>query len=241
MKKNLFFIAIHFCLTIPAASQTYSAHEIWTRLTVRKALSKKWELVADANYRRQNDYLQNGGSPFRFQQAHLLRVTAHYTTTKQFAFQFSPFAYVETYRLSFADAQRSEVLAVKRSEFRLTGGMSKQFTIRRLELRPRLLYEWRAFDGGDRQSRGRFEIRGQYLLRKGKEKRQLRLLAFNEIFYQITQPGSPVYDQNRSFLGVLYQTGKLFDYQAGYQFIHQKQGQVTLLRSNVLLYVTLRL
>lgn len=241
MKKHLFFLAIRFCLTIPAVSQTYSAYEIWTRLTVRKALSKKWEIVADANYRRQNDYLRNGGSPLCFQQAHLLRLTANYTTTKAFTFQFSPFTYNVAYQLNFADAQQNEVVAVKRQEFRLTAGAHKQLKINRLEFRPRLLYEWRTFNSGNCQLRGRFELRGQYLLHEGKEKRQLHLMAFNEIFYNITKIASPAYDQNRSFIGVFYRTGKLFDYQTGYQFIYQKQGQTTLLRSNLLFYVTLRL
>ena len=239
MKKCLFLACLHFfCAATPAVSQTLSGREIWTRLTVRKAFTKKWEVVADANYRRQNNYLQGGGNPLRFVQGQIVRITANYTTTKDFTWQVSPFAYIEAYRLNFTDGQQHEVAAVKRQEVRLTGGISKLVRANKLEVRPRLLYEWRAFSNGSRQSRGRIELRVQYPLHQGKAKRQLNLLAFNEAFYNISQAA---YDQNRTFLGLVYRTGRLLDYQAGYQFIHQKQDPNTFLRSNLLLYVTLRL
>ncbi len=239
MKAYLFLACFcFFCAATPTVSQTISGREIWTRLIVRKAFAKKWEVVADANYRRQNNHLQGGSNPLRFVQGQIMRITANYTTTKDFTWQVSPFAYIEAYRLEFKDVQQQEVAAVKRQEVRLTGGISKLLRANKLELRPRLLYEWRAFNNGSRQSRARVELRVQYPLHQGKAKRQLNLFAFNEVFYNISQS---VYDQNRTFLGLVYRTGHVFDYQAGYQFIHQKQNPNTLLRSNLLLYVTLRL
>lgn len=238
-RKRLVLACLHFiCAAVPAVSQTFPARELWTRLTVRKAFAEKWEVVADVNHRRQNDYLQGGNNPLRFVQSQIARLTANYTTTKNFTWQASPFAYIETYQLGFTDSQQNEVTTVRRREIRLTGGGAKLVKINKSELRFRLLHEWRAFDNGSRQLRSRAELRVQHPLCQGKEGRRLSLFTFNEVFYNISRPA---YDQNRTFLGLVYRTGHLLEYQAGYQFIHQRQKPSTFLRSNLLLYVTLRL
>lgn len=208
---------------------------------LRKNINPHWEVVADFNYRFQNDYLRGGTNPFVFQQSNLHRLMINYRTSNDFLFQFSPFLYGEVFRLRFSNAQQTEVNPVRQREIRFTAGVQKLLRFRQLQFRPRLWYEQRQFLEVNPQSRFRFQLLFQYPVFKGGGEKNLALLAFNEIFYTVTQPKSPTFDQNRSFLGFYYQSGKVMEYQFGYQFIHQRQTQAILNRSNLLAYVILRL
>jgi hypothetical protein len=226
--------------SVRAQTNTYHSNEIWTRLALIKEIASKWEVRTDINYRWQSNFLQRESNPFVFPQSHLFRITGTYRTKNNFAFNVSPFLYADNFRLRYADSLKTEVQAVKQREIRFTAGVQKILKIRDLQIRPRLMYEYRHFLESDPQWRARFQVHLQYPLYKPSTTHTLSALAFNEIFYNTTHWDKIALDQNRSFLGIFYQTGKLFEYQLGYQFTHQKQTTLTLQRSQLLTYIHIR-
>jgi|GEM_PF-5838298 len=226
---------------VQAQSDTYNTYEIWTRLMFQKELSPRWEVMGGVNYRRQNNFLEQRENPFLFPQAYLYRLSVNYRTKKDFTFYLSPLLYADNFRLEFTDANRNQVIAVKQREIRFTIGGSQVFTINKLQLRPRLLYEYRHFLETRPQSRVRLQLHFQHPLYKPAEGQTLSLMAFHEVFYNITTLRSLFFDQNRSFLGLFYQTGKTFEYQLGYQYTYQKQASFVLHRSQILLHANVRL
>ncbi len=237
---------ISFLLTIsgvlPTQAQTvaYNSYELWTRLALIKEITPQWEARVDINYRWQSNFLQQEDRLLAFPQSHLFRLTGTYRTKSDFSFIFSPFLYADNFRLRYTNAQQTEVVAVKQREVRFSAGVQKLFKLNALQIRPRLLYEYRHFLESDAQGRGRLQVHFQHPIYKSADKRILSAVAFNELFYNTTRLDKPALDQNRSFLGIFYQTGKLFEYQGGYQFTYQNQTGFVLYRSQFLVYLHVR-
>ncbi len=223
-----------------AQTPTYHSNEIWTRLALIKEISPRWETRLDLNYRRQSNFLEHEGNPFHFPQAHLFRVSVAYRTKSNFSVIASPFLYSDNFRLRYVNSQQSTVAVVNQREIRFTLGVQKLLKLSKLQVRPRVMAEYRNFLDTDAQWRSRVQLHFQYPVYKPHESHILSVVAFDEVFHNLTHLDKIVIDQNRSFLGIFYQAGKLFEYQLGYQFTYQKQSAFVLNRSQVLAYVHLR-
>ncbi len=239
MRKNFVVLLLLGIRGFASFAQTFDTYQIWTRVMVRKQIHK-WDFSADFNYRRQNNYLMYSFNPLAFPQTTLLRATVGYQAGHNLTLLLVPFLYADHYRLRYNPVQSTEVEAVSQREFRWAGGIQKMFKINKLQLKPRFIVEYRYFPESTSRLRERLQVLAQYPVWERAE-RKLYALAFDELFYTSTATDNVVYEQNRSFLGIYYQTGKLLEYQIGYQYTYQKQAQTIFHQSAALVYVIFRL
>lgn len=200
-------------------SNAYVTHyEWWSRLSVGKAITRKFKFEAEYQHRRQN--LHNGNcNAFAGTSMNSFRVWAHYLPYRNLQFSLSPFAYFSTQALVGSE----KVHAGFGSEYRwaVLSEVSSPFS--RWNIKYRIGYESRYLKGSNEQSyhlSGRF--RARYMIQwQVKQGKPLNLYAYDEVF--INHDRARTFDHNRMGLGFSYTGNKKTRIDISYNWMLREQ------------------
>ncbi|MCX7744363.1 MAG: DUF2490 domain-containing protein [Flavobacteriales bacterium] len=204
--------------------------EFWSRIQVMSRLSKRWIIGIDYQYRRQQ--IDHHFLDIPLLQSY--RTWANFELPHNFQLISNPVMYLEHYRINEgSDWEQNPV--VKLHELRTVWGVQHELELNKIELRNRLLGEFRWMNFDKKESsflfRWRYQFLFAFLLTRLSTHSRMNIQLFDEIFFQpetVTIPNTyitkhHVFEQNRVALSLLT-TVYAVELQLGFQYTYQLSG-----------------
>lgn len=224
------FLLIFISSGLTFAQTPIDRGEFWSRLQVMNRLSPKWTIGIDFQYRRQQD-------DHYFLDVPLLlsyRTWVIYRLPHNFQLISNPVMYLEHYR--FNDGSNSDLNPlIKIHELRTVWGAQHEVDLKKIDLRNRLLTEFRWMNFDKKESAFRFRWRYQFLftllLTRLSNHSTMHVQLFDEVFFQpetIINSNTGytihrIFDQNRVALSLLTRVYAV-ELQLGFQYTYQLSG-----------------
>jgi hypothetical protein len=205
--------------------------EFWSRVQVMSRLSPKWTIGIDFQYRRQqfNHHLMDVPMLVSY------RTWVNYHLPLNFQIISNPLMYLEHTRLYEDQNLTDNDLYYKVHELRTVYGVQHGLDLNKLEVRNRVLTEFRWMNFDKKESSFRFRWRYQFLinvlLTRLSHHSTMHVQVFDEVFFQpesITYPNTGIsfqriFDQNRVSLSLLTRI-RVAELQLGFQYTYQLAG-----------------
>lgn len=242
---NVVLIFISYSLTF--AQPPIDRGEFWSRLQIMNHLSTKWTIGIDFQYRRQQDNHHLMDVPLLLS----YRTWLVYRLPHNFQFITNPVMYLEHYRVTDGADSVLKPL-IKLHELRTVWGFQHELNFKIIELRNRLLSEFRWMNFDEKQGSFRFRWRYQFLfsvlLTRLSNYSTMHVQFFDEIFFQpdtITDPNTGsnlhrIFDQNRVTMSLLTRVYAV-ELQLGFQYTYQLSGFKTFNKYQLLTGLLIRL
>lgn len=204
--------------------------EFWSRIQVMNRLSPKWTIGIDFQYRRQQDDHHLMDIPLLLS----YRTWVVYRLPHNFQLVSNPVMYLEHYRVNDGSGWEQEPL-IKLHELRTVWGAQYEKEFKKIDLRNRLLGEFRWMSFDKKESSFRFRWRYQFLftvlLTRLSNHSTMHVQLFDEVFFQpetITNTNTGytvhrVFDQNRVAMSLLSRVYAV-ELQLGFQYTYQLSG-----------------
>jgi hypothetical protein len=189
-------------LTTAARAQCYTHYTFWSRVQVQKRFSPRFDLVAEFQYRQQNDLHLRVQTPFDRPFARIYRLVGSYRRGP-WSFQINP-SYFYNYQLL---GKEQDYKTPANPEWRMAVYAEWSRTWGRFNLRLRPGYEYRLQQRDDYAPTGRARFRVQSRLTLGQH---LRGIVSEELLLNVAPNAGPVlFNQNQAYAGLdfdLYKT-----------------------------------
>ncbi len=206
--------------------------EFWSRVQVMNRLSSQWTIGIDYQYRRQQLNYNLMDAPLLMS----YRTWVNYHLPFNFQLVTNPVMYLEHYRIFFEDSNFTDNDPLQKVyELRTVYGVQHVFELKKLELRNRVLVEFRWLNFDKKENSFRFRWRYQFLINvlliRLSPNSTMHVQVFDEVFFQperITYPNTGIsfqriFDQNRVALSLLTRI-RVAELQLGFQYTYQLAG-----------------
>jgi hypothetical protein len=205
--------------------------EFWSRVQVMNRLSPQWTIGIDFQYRRQEDSHHLMDVPLLLS----YRTWVNYRLPLNFQIITNPVMYIEHTRLHENQDLNNGEPFNKVHELRTVYGVQHGLDLNKLEVRNRVLTEFRWMNFDKKESSFRFRWRYQFLinvlLTRLSQHSTMHVQVFDEVFFQpesITYPNTGItfqrmFDQNRVSLSLLTRI-RVAELQLGFQYTYQLSG-----------------
>ena len=212
-----------FLLCNSAFAQNYNHFTNWSRLTIQKSLSDKWDIQAELHYRRQSNFQLSEYNPFAEPLMEGFRIGVHYSIGNM-RYSFTPIL-VHSYPLigNDDDFERPD-----RSEFRpaLYAEWSSN-AHGKWEFRSRLGYEYRLFKRtngtwGDQQGRPRLRLQARYAL----SEQTTLLTSVEPLINALPNPAPNTFSQNQTYFGWNHDWSEHLTSEIGYFYIYRQRSSL---------------
>jgi Protein of unknown function (DUF2490) len=216
------FIILGFTFSL-AQAQHYEHFTSWNRFALQKKFNDRWEIMADIQIRRQNDFTSPSINPWAVKFVDAYRITTTYRV-KNFAFSFAPFLFHNSpLYAKISDFNRPDRLEIRPAIFtEWTKKLSEKWVFR-----SRLGYEYRIFrrdddSWGNEQSRMRLRVQ----LRYSWDKKNTIFLG-DEPLYNLP-PNLPAnsFNQNQTVFAYNHVFNSHFTFEIGYLRNHIQRASL---------------
>ncbi len=223
-------VLIFISVGLSFAQNPIDRDEFWSRLQAMNRLSPKWTIGIDFQYRRQQDSHHLMDIPLLLS----YRTWLLYRLPLNFQLISNPVMYLEHYRINNGSDSDLNPL-IKIHELRTVWGAQHEVGLKKVELRNRLLAEFRWMNFDKKESSFRFRWRYQFLftvlLTRISNHSSMHLQVFDEVFFQpetITNFNTGytihrIFDQNRVAMSLLTRVYAV-ELQLGFQYTYQLSG-----------------
>lgn len=223
MRRTIYVCLLCLAVSFLSQAQHYEHLTLWTRFSVQKKITSKFDIAAEYIWRRQSDFRSDKSNPMAMPLATGYRLNFIYRAKN---WNYSLMNWLVRNNALYAkmsDFNRPDRWEIRPSFFaEWNHPLSKKWS-----LRLRGGYEYRFFKRdddtwGDEQGRIRFRIQGRYNFNA-----KNMLLVHNEILYNFP-PNVPAntFSQNQSYLGLQHNFTPHLSSEIGYIYNYRQRASL---------------
>ncbi len=205
-------------LFLPLASFSQTRHEYWMKLNIIHPLKKEWSVAVELHHRRQSNYRSGDKNIFHYPLGNMARVWINYRLSRQWSVVLSPAGY-------FNNEEIQDETGVYRTshEFRVSPGITSNFSTGRIKNKIRLLYDARFTGVNTKESyfQSRFRLQNNLTVPVFSFRdQQISYHLSNEILFRKDITGAG-FDQDRIYNAIQWEKPRN-SIDIGYQWVVQK-------------------